>query len=151
MSFRVPQIGPEFTDVQLFSMFNIDIGEALLGGILAQGRWPSRKEWDDCLKLRGHDLWHFRASQRTSMVLDLEAMDPKELARKRRKEQAARAESMAALVTPQMAELMAAEDDETGDFDPPEGMEDGLCEMIDPPIWLEGDPEFNPALMGDLD
>lgn len=126
----------QFSEVELFGIFNIDLGDALLGGMFASlragGELPTYEEYKKALNLRGHSLWHFRAKQRTSKVEDLEAMDPKELARKRRREQSARVEQMAALVTPQMAAEWDATD---GEYVPPE-LEDGLAEQLSPPEWL---------------
>lgn len=126
----------QFSDVELFQMFTIDMGEALLGGMLSSlkdgGDMPTQKEYRDACKLVGTPLWTVTPKTRgDDKKLNEDALTPQEVARKRVKEQSARAERMAAMVTPQMAEAMANDDD----YVPPE-MGEGLAEQLEPPVWL---------------
>jgi hypothetical protein len=67
---------PQFTDLELFQMFNIDIGVAALGEIKHLRRQGKRQEAKTLLKSarkRGKDLWYENKTQRNGTVENLEA------------------------------------------------------------------------------
>lgn len=85
----------EFTDAELFTMFNIDCGQ-LVEATNEQVDPELRIEGDELTKLYGVDLWDVRFP-RKSKVADPSAMDADELRRCQRAERAERIEQLAAM------------------------------------------------------
>lgn len=118
---------PQFSDFELFTIFNIDMGEAYENIVKTGGEYidrstnkkPTTEQKKTIVRLSGVNLWHFRPRQRSDKTINWEALDPTELAEKQREERAARAKQLMELTPQKLKELEYAGKSITSLLPPP--------------------------------
>lgn len=86
------------SDLELFTMFQVDVGELVINSKLRRGEEVTKED----KALIGTDLWYFTQRQRTGKVVDFDTDSPEEFKRMQKQEQAERAELLAALASDDM-------------------------------------------------
>lgn len=114
----------EFSDVELFTIFNIDCGAAIEGAIRSESREPTPSEAKSIRKLSGVNAWQLRPRQRTGKVVDFDTESRKDLEDKRDKERRARVEQLCGII--KSNEYL----DELEENNTP------ICSLLPPPQWI---------------